>query len=65
MVLLNKNEVDLRNKIDQLYLKINEQEKTIREKDEELFSFNSERMNLICDIKNYKQTEEIVKSEND
>lgn len=61
--MFNKNESDLRKKIETLMLKLSESETQLREKEENMFSLNSERLNLICDIKNLKTNEECLKYE--
>ncbi|CDW78767.1 UNKNOWN [Stylonychia lemnae] len=63
-MMYSKNEDDLRKKIDSLHRQINEQEKIIRHKDEEIFQINTERMNLICDIKNLQMHDQQMKQEN-
>lgn len=63
-LMYNKNEEELRKKIEGLIFKINEVSTLVREKDEELFQLNSEKLNLICDIKNLKNSEQGLAQEN-
>ncbi len=64
VALVRRAEEEARKKIDQLHFKINDQDKLIRERDEEIFSLTSERMNLSVDLKNARLTGDQLKQEN-
>eukprot|EP00347_Sterkiella_histriomuscorum_P004073 403361847 len=63
-IMYGKNEDGLRKKIDTLHKQINEQEKLMRSKEEEIFQLNSEKMNFLCEIKNLQLHDQNMKHEN-
>jgi len=63
--LYSRNEDELRKKIEALLHQINEQEKALRDKNEEVYKLQSEKNSLGCDLGTLKQQEQLLMRENE